>query len=70
MEFKDKVVLITGASKGIGKHLAEKLIDMGLDVPHSTLIAMELRRQGIELEGAVHTLDGLVAAILRAKEVG
>ena len=48
----------------------EKLIDMGLDVPHSTLIAMELRRQGIELEGAVHTLDGLVAAILRAKEVG
>ena len=32
MEFKDKVILITGASKGIGKHLAEKLIDMGANV--------------------------------------
>ena len=47
----------------------EKLIEMGLDLPHSSLIAMELRRQGIELEGPVHTLDGLVSSILRAKEV-
>ena len=48
----------------------EKLIGMGLDVPHSTLIAMQLKEQGIELEGPVHTLEGLKAAILRAKEVG
>ena len=48
----------------------EKLMEMGLDVPHSTLIAMELKRQGVELEGEVHTLEGLVASILRAKEVG
>ena len=47
----------------------EKLLEMGLDLPHSSLIAMELRRQGIELEGPVHTLDGLVSSILRAKEV-
>lgn len=32
MDFKNKVVLITGASKGIGKYLAEKLIDMGAKV--------------------------------------
>ena len=47
----------------------EKLIGMGLDVPHSTLIAMQLKERGIELEGPVHTLEGLKAAILRAKEV-
>ena len=48
----------------------QKLMDMGLDVPHSSLIAMELEKQGLKLSGPCHTLERLKAAILEAREVG
>lgn len=48
----------------------ERLISMGLTVPHSTAVAMELRRLGLELPGAVYTHEKLLSAVIRAGEVG
>lgn len=48
----------------------ERLISMGLTVPHSTAVAMELRRLGLELPGAVYTYEKLLSAVIRAGEVG
>ena len=48
----------------------EKLIGIGLNVPHAAAIAMALRRRGVPLEGSIYTHEQLKAAILRAKEVG
>jgi len=47
----------------------EKLIEMGLNVPQATAIAMELARQGLSLDGAIYTREQLLEAILAAKEV-
>lgn len=48
----------------------EKLLSMGLDVPHVTALAMEIRKQGVALPGAIYTHEQLVAAVLKAKEAG
>ena len=48
----------------------ERLISMGLTVPHSTAVAMGLRRLGLELPGAVYTHEKLLSAVIRAGEVG
>ena len=48
----------------------EKLISIGLTVPGPTALAMELRRRGMELPGAIYTHESLRAAVLRAKGVG
>ena len=48
----------------------EKLIGIGLNVPHAAAIAMALRQRGVPLEGSIYTHEQLKAAILRAKEVG
>lgn len=45
----------------------EKLLSIGLTVPHATAIAMELRRRGMELPEAIYTHDQLKTAVLRAK---
>ena len=45
----------------------EKLVEIGLNVPQSTALAMELRRQGLPLQGAIFTHGQLMAAL---KEVG
>ena len=48
----------------------EKLLSMGLDVPHVTALAMEIRKQGLDLQGAIYTHEQLLAAVLKAKEAG
>lgn len=48
----------------------ERLISMGLTVPHSTAVAMELRRLGLELPWAAYTHEKLLSAVIRAGEVG
>ena len=48
----------------------EKLVGIGLNVPHAAAIAMALRQRGVALEGSIYTHEQLKAAILRAKEVG
>ncbi len=47
----------------------ERLISMGLTVPHSTAVAMELRRLGLELNEAIYTHEKLLEAVLKAGEV-
>ena len=48
----------------------ERLISMGLTVPHSTAVAMELRRLGLELPETVYTHEKLLTAVIGAGEVG
>lgn len=48
----------------------ERLISMGLTVPHSTAVAMELRRLGLELPETVYTHEKLLSAVIGAGEVG
>ena len=48
----------------------ERLISMGLTVPHSTAVAMELRRLGLELPETVYTHERLLSAVIGAGEVG
>lgn len=47
----------------------EKLLSIGLTVPHATALAMELRRRGMELPEAIYTHDQLRDAVLKAKGV-
>ncbi|MCQ2557491.1 MAG: energy-coupling factor transporter ATPase [Oscillospiraceae bacterium] len=47
---------------------AEKLISIGLDIPASTALALELKRQGVELGCPVYTHEGLVEAVLAYRE--
>ena len=45
----------------------EKLMEIGLSVPHATEIAMALRAHGVALPGAIYTHEQLRAAILEKK---
>ena len=48
----------------------EKLMEIGLSVPHATEIAMALRAHGVALTGAIYTHEQLRAAILEKKGAG
>ena len=48
----------------------EKLMEIGLSVPHATEIAMALRAHGVSLSGAIYTHEQLRAAILEKKGAG
>mgnify|MGYP002516213198 CR=1 FL=1 len=47
-----------------------RLTEIGLDVPHATEIAMELRLRGVALPDAIYTHSQLKAAIIAAKGAG
>jgi len=42
---------------------AQELLDVGLDVPQVTRVAMELRRRGVEIDPAVYTVNDLRLAL-------
>ena len=42
---------------------AQKLIDVGLNVPQVTQVAMELARQGVDIDPAVYTVADLRRAL-------
>lgn len=46
---------------------AQELIDVGLNVPQVTQVAMELKRQGIPIDPAVYTVEDLRAALRTLK---
>ena len=48
----------------------EKLMEIGLSVPHATEIAMALRAHGVALPGAIYTHEQLRTAILEKKGAG
>ena len=47
----------------------QELIDIGLNVPQATALAMALRERGMELPGAIFTHEQLLSAVERAKGV-
>jgi len=46
---------------------AQELLDIGLNVPDATVVAMALKQHGMPIEGAVYTHEQLLAAVLKAK---
>ena len=46
---------------------AQELIDIGLDVPHATELAMALRKQGLPLPEGIYTHEQLLSAILEIR---
>ena len=48
----------------------EKLMAMGLSIPHASTVALELRMRGMKLDRPVYTHEQLLQAVLRAKEAG
>ena len=54
--------LLEGTPKQVFSQV-EKLQDMGLDVPQVTLIAYELRKEGIDISEEIITVDELVNAL-------
>ena len=43
---------------------AEELIEIGLDVPHATELAMALKKQGLKLPEGIYTHEQLLSAVL------
>ena len=46
---------------------AQELIDIGLDVPHATALALALRKQGLPLPEGIYTHEQLLSAILEIR---
>ena len=46
---------------------AQELIDIGLDVPHATALALALRKQGLPLPEGIYTHEQLLDAILEIR---
>ena len=46
---------------------AQELIDIGLDVPHATALAMALKKQGLPLPEGIYTHEQLLDAILEIR---
>ena len=46
---------------------AQELMDVGLNVPQVTQVAMELKRQGVDIDPAVYTVPDLRAALAALK---
>jgi len=46
---------------------SEELEAVGLSVPQVTKVAMELRKRGVEIDGAVYTVEALRDALLKLK---
>ena len=48
---------------------AEELVEIGLDVPHATELAMELKKQGLPLPEGIYTHEQLLSSLLELKGV-
>ena len=67
--FSDGGVLMDGTPEEVFAQ-PEKLVEHSLAVPRATALAMELRRQGMALEGSIYTHEQLKEAVLKARGVG
>ena len=54
----DAGVVMSGTPREVFSR-AQELVDVGLDVPQVTQVAMELRRRGVEIAPAVYTVEEL-----------
>jgi len=66
--FSGGSVLLDGSPEQVFAQ-PEILVEHGLSVPRATALAMELRRQGVKLEGSIYTHEQLLAAVKQAGEV-
>ena len=48
---------------------AEELVEIGLDVPHATELAMELKKRGLPLPDGIYTHEQLLSSLLELKGV-
>ena len=48
---------------------AQELVEIGLDVPHATELAMELKKQGLPLPEGIYTHEQLLSSLLELKGV-
>jgi energy-coupling factor transport system ATP-binding protein len=57
-------IVMDGTAKEVFSR-AEELISIGLDVPHSTELAMALKKQGLPLPDGIYTHEQLLEAVLK-----
>ena len=48
---------------------AEELVEIGLDVPHATELALALKKQGLPLPEGIYTHEQLLSSLLELKGV-
>ena len=48
---------------------AQELVEIGLDVPHATELAMELKKRGLPLPDGIYTHEQLLSSLLELKGV-
>jgi len=65
--FSDGHIVMDGTPEQVFSK-AEDLINIGLDIPQSSSIALALRKKGLPIPEAIYTREQLVAAILAVKE--
>ena len=63
---KNGGVLMSGTPREVFGR-AQELVDVGLNVPQVTQIAMELNRRGVEIDSAVYTVADLRRALGKLK---
>ena len=66
--FSEGRVLLDGSPEEVFAE-PELLVEHGLSVPRATALAMELKKQGVELQGAVFSHEQLLEKLLSAREV-
>ena len=61
-------IILDGNPRGVFSHI-DTLKKVGLDVPESTFLARELKKEGIDIKGDILTVDELLNEISRIKKV-
>ena len=62
----DAGVVMSGTPREVFSR-AQELLDVGLNVPEVTRVAMALRQRGVDIDPAVYTVDGLRKALAEWK---
>lgn len=61
-------IILDGNPREVFSHI-DTLKKVGLDVPESTFLARELKKEGIDIKGDILTVDELLSEISRIKKV-
>lgn len=69
LAFDHGKIVMDGSPEEVFSH-PEQLIEIGLNVPHSTEIAMELKKCGVSLPQSIYTHEQLVSALVAVKGAG
>lgn len=61
-------IVMDGTAKEVFSR-AEELVEIGLDVPHATELALALKKQGLPMPDGIYTHEQLLQAVLELKGV-